>query len=526
MRGSELSMKKLFAIMFLITVVAAISFSQQKYALVIGNANYTSIRKLVNPVNDATAIAAKLRSLGYQVELQTNIGNAAMGRSVNTFIQRLSGSRDNEGFFWFAGHGVQLDGENFLLPVDVDGTDDVSVKYSSFPVNRLIESFDKTARNKVNVVVLDACRNNPFTKAGGKRSLSRGLSVVHDIPPDLFIIFSTAANDEADDGEGKNHSPFADAFLRNMDSNEDLSIVIRSITRETLQLTNNKQRPYHDGSIISLDYYSLNPRKGGQPAPANMVRVEGGTFQMGGTGYYDDEKPVHTVTVKSFSMGKYEVTQKEYQEVMGTNLSSFKGDNLPVEQVSWYDAIEYCNARSRKEGLTPAYTIDKSRSDPNNTNKYDDVRWVVMWNRNANGYRLPTEAEWEYACRAGTRTPFSTGNNITTSMANYNGKDSPFDSNAKGINREKTTMVGSFAPNPWGLYDMHGNVQEWCWDWYGDYSSEAQTNPVGASSGSYRMKRGGYWDDAAANARSVSRSSNDPNLRHNGLGFRVARNGE
>ena len=122
---------------------------------------------------------------------------------------RQAGNRDNEGFFWYAGHCVQIDGENFLLPVDVDGTDDISVKYLSFPVNRLIESFEKTARNKVNVVVLDVCRNNPFTNSTGKsRNLSRGLSVLHDLPPDLFVIYSTAAGDEAADGAaGKCNSP-------------------------------------------------------------------------------------------------------------------------------------------------------------------------------------------------------------------------------------------------------------------------------------------------------------------------------
>jgi formylglycine-generating enzyme required for sulfatase activity len=221
----------------------------------------------------------------------------------------------------------------------------------------------------------------------------------------------------------------------------------------------------------------------------------------------NDAEAQHRVTVSSFYMGKYEVTQREYEEIMGNNPSSFKGANLPVETVTWFDAVRYCNARSQKEGLTPAYTISGEN---------------VSWNRSANGYRLPTEAEWEYACRAGTSTPFSTGNNITTSQANYNG-NYPYNNNAKGTYREKTTTVGSFASNPWGLYDMHGNVYEWCWDWYGGYSMANQTDPVGASSGAARVQRGGSWCDDARRLRSASRIVSTPSLRNIILGFRLLR---
>jgi formylglycine-generating enzyme required for sulfatase activity len=261
-------------------------------------------------------------------------------------------------------------------------------------------------------------------------------------------------------------------------------------------------------------------------APDNFVRIKGGTFMMGSPidepERYDNEVQ-HQVTVSAFYMGKYEVTQKEYQEVMGTNPSDFKGDNLPVENVSWYDAVEYCNKRSQKEGLTLAYTINKDQTDPNNKSEDDDIKWTVTLNKNANGYRLPTEAEWEYACRAGTTTPFSTGNNITTDQANYGGVF-PYNNNAKGIYREETTPVGSFVPNPWGLYDMHGNVWEWCWDWYGDYSSGSQTDPVGAVTGTFRVLRGGSWIFDGKGLRSAHRSYNFPSsCWYNGLGCRLVR---
>ena len=256
-----------------------------------------------------------------------------------------------------------------------------------------------------------------------------------------------------------------------------------------------------------------------------MVLINGGTFYIGSQN--DDSiltrsEIRHQVTVSSFYMNKYQVTQIEYEKIMGINPSNFIGANLPVEQVSWYDAIEYCNKLSQIEGLSPVYTIDKNLIDPNNMNNKDTLKWVVTWDRNANGYRLPTEAEWEYACRAGTNTPFNTGNNITTDQANYNG-NYPYGKNSKGIFRGKTTEVGSFRPNRLGLYDMHGNVWEWCWDWEGPYSTLPQIDPSGAVSSSGRIYRGGSWVNRADYIRSANRGASKPTTRSDNVGFRVVR---
>jgi formylglycine-generating enzyme required for sulfatase activity len=221
-----------------------------------------------------------------------------------------------------------------------------------------------------------------------------------------------------------------------------------------------------------------------------------------GSPVYEDGRGIdegqHRVTVRSFFMGKYEVTQEEYQELMGTNPSHFRGFNLPVEQVSWYDAVEYCNRRSERDKLKPAYT--KSRGSA-------DCDWQ------ANGYRLPTEAEWEYACRAGTASPYYTGCFVD--------KAGWYNKNSGGI----THPVGQKEPNSWGLYDMHGNIWEWCWDWYGEYDLHPQTNPVGPAQGDTRVARGGSWDYGGGNVRSAVRYGKRFSLvnKGNSLGFRLVR---
>ena len=248
-------------------------------------------------------------------------------------------------------------------------------------------------------------------------------------------------------------------------------------------------------------------------ASPNFMFVEGGTFQMGS----DDSdwlKPAHTVTITSFYMGKYEVTQKEWKAVMGwLPIETFvKGNNLPVDGVTWYEAIKYCNRLSKKEGLTPVYKLIGLFIFGNNR--------IVAWNRNANGYRLPTEAEWEYAARGGNGSPGNyrySGSNTADEVAWHKG-------NSGGIVQE----VGAKKPNGLGLYDMSGNVREWCWDWFDRnyYSNSPQNDPIGASSGSQRVWRGEYWGSSADSVGSKGRSSFPPRERLDGLGFRLARNGQ
>ena len=214
-----------------------------------------------------------------------------------------------------------------------------------------------------------------------------------------------------------------------------------------------------------------------------MVQIPAGRFLMGSPGNEpsrDGDETQHWVTIsKGFSLGVTEVTQGQWKRVMGSNPSNFKncGDDCPVESVSWTDAVEFCNRLSDLEGLSRCYSGQN-------------------WDQSCTGYRLPTEAEWEYAARAGTTGPFHTGNCLSTSEANYDG-NYPLSGCSKGQYRKTPIRVGSLASNSWGLYDMHGNVWEWVWDWKADYPSGSVTDPVGPSGGSTRVDRGGSWGTSA-----------------------------
>ncbi|MFM6881969.1 MAG: formylglycine-generating enzyme family protein [Dolichospermum sp.] len=232
-----------------------------------------------------------------------------------------------------------------------------------------------------------------------------------------------------------------------------------------------------------------------------MIAIPGGTFLMGSPkneeGSINSEKPQHEVTIKPFLMGKYSVTQKQWRTVaalekvnidLASYPSYFEGDNCPVEQVSWHDAIEFCARLS------------------NYTKK---------------PYRLPTEAQWEYACRAGTTTPFHFGDRITTDLANYDGNYT-YGDGLKGVHRKGTTDVVLFPPNLFGLHDMHGNVWEWCQDdWHDNYEGAPIDGSAWISLTNRKVLRGGSWNYYPVLCRSASRNWDNAKFNYNNFGFRV-----
>lgn len=252
--------------------------------------------------------------------------------------------------------------------------------------------------------------------------------------------------------------------------------------------------------------------------------IPAGTFTMGSPAAEPERKDSeipHQVTLSDFKIGKYEVTIyqfKAFVDATGYVTDAEKGTGGTIGSVIWNGTELVFKTEANwkcdeKGNLRPP-------SDYNHPVIYvtwNDAKAFAEWM----GCRLPTEAEWEYACRVGTTTPFYTGNNLTTSQANYDG-DTPYNHNAKGESREKTISVGNLTPNEWGLYDMHGNVSEWCSDWYGDYSAEPQTNPKGPASGARRVARGGSWIFNARRCRSADRGADFPDDRTCYRGFRLA----
>ncbi len=232
-----------------------------------------------------------------------------------------------------------------------------------------------------------------------------------------------------------------------------------------------------------------------------------------------DDESQHEVTVSDFYISPYEITQAEYQQVIGENPSTFKGNDFPVENISYLETLEFANKKSENEGLTPVYTISDQ---------------TITWDRSANGYRLPTEAEWEYACRAGTATPFNLEHSLDADEANFYGnypyeiEENYFDNSpltAKpGEYRMTTVAVGSFKPNAWGLYDMYGNVNEWCFDIYGAYHTNETDNAYEAESGTRHVYRVGGWNDFGKNMRSAYRAAAEADMRSYNLGVRLVRN--
>ena len=320
---------------------------------------------------------------------------------------------------------------------------------------------------------------------------------------------------------------------------------------------------YSDSCIVEV----MGDYPGNYDSPndpfVQMVKIEGGSFKMGTLQTEPDRKEDENmrvnpyVTLSDFRMSKYQITQKQYRTVMGNNPSIFKDkllpkevtteNNLPVENVTWYHAIVFCNKLSIREGLTPVYSIPSIESSnpdqwgiiPSSSN---NARWdAIKINQDADGYRLPTEAQWEYACRAGTTTMYWTGDTEISLTGKANVADVAcleIDLYAYWNTIKNWTViniydgfseiapVGSFAPNAWGLYDMLGNVWEWCWDWYTEsYNNAGENhNPHGAVSGTSRVLRGGSWGGYGEYLRTAYRLYTFPYHKGDVIGFRVARN--
>ena len=298
-----------------------------------------------------------------------------------------------------------------------------------------------------------------------------------------------------------------------------------------------------NGQLVSSAKVRVTASDGTTPAPPpGTVYIPAGVFQMGDSfsEIGPDSLPLHNVTLDAFFVDRFEVTKELWQSVQAWSNShgyditvgSYYAAGHPLQSITWYDAVRWCNARSEKEGLTPRYYTDTAQTVVYRTGFTDITNAMVKWN--ANGYRLPTEAEWEKAARGGVmglRYPW--GNTITGSQANYTSSGDPYESGGQpfttpvGYYNGAQTPAGLDMANGYGLYDVAGNVWEWCWDWYGSaYYGDATANdqPHGPSAGTARILRGGSWIDTVAACRVANRASNVPYFsNNNAFGFRCVR---
>ena len=553
-----------------------------RWAVLIGVNNYAYVEDLRFCSRDMAALRDKLVATGFppnQVYLLQDgatdprfLPNKVNIQKQLETVLSLAAPEDLV-MVAFAGHGVHIDGVSYLCPSEAMLERPTETLVSMETIYSQLEH----CRAALKLFVVDACRNDP--RPAGRRSASskpdtRQLSATFERPPQGILVLSSCAPGQVSfEDEQMQHGVFTNYLLEGLsgkaDSNgnkmvslmelyeyagfETKSFVARRFTNvqtpalrgeingifEIGLLSSNRPVgayiPVGPGMTRSTDFRpstTLPTRVGGtftNSIGMKLAYIPAGTFNMGAnTGevtawdaknsrFYslrdEPDETQHQVHIsRPFFMGVYEVTQYEYERVMGENPSKFpRGGQgtestagldptrFPVEQVSWDDANEFC----RRLSNFPAESVE------------------------GRGYRLPFEAEWEYACRAGTKTPYyfaGGGVALTARGANCNGL-SPFGTLTKGPFLQRTTVVGSYIEhaNPFGLFDMHGNVQEWCLDWYdsGYYTKSPANDPKGPTSGTSRVLRGGGWASRCVQCRSADRAFAEPERRSSFIGFRV-----
>ena len=581
---------------------------ERRLALVIGNDSYQSVSILQNARSDARAFAAVLEQVGFKVMLKLDQGEKGMKAALRTFKGQVRGG--DVVVFYYSGHGVQLGGANYLLPVDIRGEDEDQVKDDALSLQRVLDDL-QDQKTKFALAIVDACRNNPF-KVGGRSIGSRGLAPTTAATGQM-VLFSAGTGQEALDRLGKNdpnpNGLFTRVLLKEMcRPGVPVRDVLDNVREEVVKLAQgvgHEQVPalydqalgrfffvpgsapsaavgtevvlpppptasalvgglqvavnapgskvYVDGDlkgtaspssalnvkdlaagdvqvrVESPGYAAIQQefsiesgkwtqarltlrKQSASPQGSEFVLVSAGSFQMGTNATDNDwlvhSRPVHGVTISSpFWMAKTPVTVAQFRDFVdatGYRTEAEKGGGAYVWTGSKWEQKADATWRNpyfvQEEGC-PVVCVS-----------WNDAQAYLQWmngKQSSMTYRLPTEAEWEYACRAGT-----TGETYSTldAIAWYN-------DNSGG----HTHPVGQKQPNAFGLYDMLGNVWQWCQDWWGDTyaSSSSSQDPQGPMNGQYRVSRGGSWNSFATNVRSANRYSNTPDGRADYLGFRV-----
>lgn len=568
-------MHRFFLIMAAVVALAIpAAQAEPRLALIIGNAKYgQEMGRLPNPANDAELMAKTLTGLGFQVTKLIDADQKQMKRAIVDFGSALQNAGgDAVGLFFYAGHGVQIGGENYLIPLDSRIEKEADVEVEAVSANGVLKQME-FAGNAVNIVILDACRNNPMSRS--MRSATRGLARM-DAPMGSFVAYSTAPGEVAADGDGKN-SPYTKALAKAMQApGVAIEEMFRNARVDVLKSTNKQQIPWESSSLTGAFFFKEGPAAAAIAAPAavpepaapaapaepvatapasvepaavaktlpggvtagqeitdcpncpTVIAIAPGRFKMGAPEDEDDstdaERPQAMIDVGPFAIGKYEVTRGQFAAFVATGYSP--ADSCWSEKNGKYDFIKGRN------WLDPDF--EQSDNDPVVCVTAEDAEAYVKWLTKTTGqrYRLPSEAEWEYAARAGAETPFYWGEDVDDFCDYGNVTDKSAIRKFKGwkgISCDDgvvfTAPVGSYKPNANGLYDMLGNVKEWMADCWNDDLEGIGPTAKARRSGNCNMRvvRGSAWDSYPTVIRLAARDKNNVPTAYHFYGFRVAR---
>ena len=547
------------------------SSSERRVALVIGNAAYQYTAPLTNPLNDAQDMARVLKDLQFQVILKTNATLDTMADAIFEFGERLKGG--GVGLLYYSGHGMQVKGENYLIPIDANIGREDDIKRKTVNAKDILDKMDE-AKSHLNLVFLDACRNNPFPRS--VRAVSRGLAGMH-APSGTLLVFATNPDNVAADGTGRNGAYTKHLLQYITQPGLEVGMLLRRVRTAVKEETGGQQVPWENGSIEGEFYFnsgsggpSVTPLAASAPTPSpatgtqvavgiypqqpqtppativgndgtEMVLVPAGEFSMGSDAdeidrllqgrtkvkreVFEREIPRHRVYLDAFYIDKYEMTNARFQQFVQATGHRTHAEREGSGYVYTGQKWEQVNGANWRAPRGPGSSIASLEQHPVVQVSQEDAKAYCSWA----GKRLPTEAEWEKAARGTDGRIYPWGNQFDGKRTNFcdTNCDTIWKNHTASDGYRYTAPVGSYegGKSPYGAYDMLGNVWEWVSDWFDEnyYRNSPARNPQGPASGDQAVRRSGGWATLAFHVRAPDRNGNVPAFRVDLSGFWCAK---